>query len=193
MTLEPAHKAESGSDPPSRFAPGARVVKGLDKVLGFVDQVLLWVCSLLFVGVVGVVLSSVFFRYILNASLSWGEELARYLSIWLVFLGLTCAHRRSEHPALQSLLGRIPGFSPEVARRIGELFTVIVSFAVVWYGAEGTAANFDRNQVSPALQIQIAWAYLAIPVGFALMGLQGIVRMFSPVPPPPADPELEEI
>ncbi|TLM86604.1 TRAP transporter small permease [Pseudarthrobacter sp. NamE2] len=193
MTLEPAHKAEDGSEPPTRFAPGVRLVKGLDQTLGLLDRVLLWVCSLLFVSVVGVVLASVFFRYVLNASLSWGEELARYLSIWLVFLGLACAHRRSEHPALQSLLGRIPGINPEVARRIGEFITVIVSFAVVWYGTEGTAANFDRNQVSPALQIQIAWAYLAIPVGFALMGLQGIVRMFSTVPPPPADPELEEI
>ena len=193
MTLEPTHKAGSGSDPPSRFIQGGPIVKRLDQALGFVDQVLLWICSLLFVSVVGVVIASVFFRYVLNASLSWGEELARYLTIWLVFLGLTCAHRRSEHPALQSLLSRIPGINAEAARRIGELITVIVSFVVVWYGAEGTAANFERHQVSPALQIQIAWAYLAIPVGFALMGVQGIIRMLSTVPPPPADPELEEI
>lgn len=194
MTLASSpHESERVTDAPSWFEPVRHAVKRLDQALGLVDRWLLWVCSLLFVSVVVTVLSSVFFRYVLNSSLLWGEELARYTSIWLVFLGLTCAHRRSAHPALQSLLGRIPGISTEVARRIGELFTVVVSFLVVWFGAEATAANFARHQVSPALQIEIAWIYLAVPIGFALMGLQGIVRMLSTVPVASADPELEEI
>lgn len=96
MTSSPLpHGTEFVTDLPEWLRPLGRFVRALDRGLGRVDRYLLGACCVIFASIVVVVLTAVFFRYVLNSSLMWGEELARYLSIWLVFLGLSCAHRRS--------------------------------------------------------------------------------------------------
>jgi hypothetical protein len=45
-----------------------------------------------------VVAVQVFFRYVLNQSLFWSEELARYLLVWLSFLGASVAYRDNHRP-----------------------------------------------------------------------------------------------
>lgn len=157
-----------------------RILDRADRLLGFVDRCSLAICCLMAAAFVGVVVGSVVFRYALNSSLLWGEELARYLALWLVLLGLGCAHRRSAHVALEPALRRIRLIGPDGARRIGEVLTFALSLAIAVIGWESTMANFDRGQTSAAMQIPIGWAYLAIPVGFGLMAAQSLLRVFAP-------------
>ena len=85
------------------------------------------------------------------------------------------------------MLGKIPGIGTALAGRIGELVSLIFCLAIMGFGAQATAANFARHQVSPALHIEIAWIYLAIPVGFGVLALQSAVRLASPRPQVKAD------
>lgn len=171
---------------PVAHAAGPRtrlhVIQAADRVLAAVDRVVLAACSALLATLVGVVIVSVVFRYVLNSSLVWGEELARYLAIWVVFLGLSAAHRRGEHVSVGSMLRFLPFVRTRRARRIAELVTFLLCALVTWAGAEATWFNFQNHQTSPALQIPIAWAYLAIPVGFLLMTLQSLNRLVAPEP-----------
>lgn len=188
MSSTPAtHQPEGASSPVLRRA--VRLIELIDRALGRVDRLVVAICCLLLFGLFAVVILAVFFRYVVNSSLLWGEELVRYMAIWLVFLGLSSAHRRNEHVSLKSLLGRIPGVTPALARRLGEATTFVFCVGITWFGVQATAGNFANHQVSPAMQIGIAWIYLAIPVGFGLLSLQSLVRVF--VTPPPRDPTLE--
>jgi TRAP-type C4-dicarboxylate transport system permease small subunit len=54
-----------------------------------------------------IVILQVFYRYALNHSLFWSEELARYLLVWLTFLGATVAYRRHMHPSVDVLFKRL--------------------------------------------------------------------------------------
>lgn len=40
---------------------------------------------------------SVFYRYVLNESIYWSSEVARYMMAYIVFLGSTMAHKHKEH------------------------------------------------------------------------------------------------
>lgn len=183
MTALPHHQApERSAGPPTLPGRVVRLVHLLDRALGRLDRVIVVVCCALLFGLFSVVIIAVFFRYVVNSSLLWGEELVRYMAIWLVFLGLSCAHRRSEHVSLTSALGWIPGISAALARRIGESITFVFCVAIAYFGVLATAGNFINRQVSPAMQIGIAWIYLAIPVGFALLALQSLVRIFLTPP-----------
>ena len=73
--------------------------------------------SLLGLGIlmIGVVAAQVFFRYVLNHSLFWSEELARYILVWLTFLGASVAYRRGVHPRIDLFVSRV---SPRGARAI---------------------------------------------------------------------------
>ena len=48
-------------------------------------------------GIVCIVLTAVFFRYVLNHSLSWSDELVRYLFVWFTLLGAAVTLRECEH------------------------------------------------------------------------------------------------
>lgn len=59
-------------------------------------QISLFVVSLIFL--LSVLLSaSVFYRYVLNDSLYWSGEVARYMLVYVVFLGATMAHKHKAH------------------------------------------------------------------------------------------------
>jgi C4-dicarboxylate transporter DctQ subunit len=181
LTKEAAESAAPAAEDPAA-GRWSRAVEAADRLLGKLDRAVLAVGSALFMALVTVVIVAVFFRYVLNSSLLWGEELARYLAMWLVFLGLSCAHRRGEHVSAGSLLKRVRILGVPVARRLAEAISILFCAAVTWLGAELTLLNFERHQTSPALQIPISWAYLAIPVGFLLITLQGLIRLVKPEP-----------
>ena len=55
-----------------------------------------------------VMLAQVFFRYVLNSSLQWSEELAVWGMIWMVFVGSVLLMRRSEHISITTLVRLAP-------------------------------------------------------------------------------------
>ncbi len=55
-----------------------------------------------------IVAVQVFCRYVLNQSLFWSEELARFLLVWLTFLGASCAYYRKVNPGVDFLYAKMP-------------------------------------------------------------------------------------
>ena len=64
--------------------------------------------ALLFSVIVCIMFSQVVFRYIFNNSLSWSEELIRYLFVWLTFLGGALAIKNNTHIAVEFFLELLP-------------------------------------------------------------------------------------
>src|SRR2546426_7512750 len=60
----------------------------------------------LMVAMVALVTIGVFFRYIVNASLSWYDEFASYLLVWLSFYGAVVATYRGRHIGFETLAER---------------------------------------------------------------------------------------
>jgi len=130
-----------------------------------------------FLAVFGISMSvivavQVFSRYVLNHSLFWSEELARFLLVWLSFLGASAAYHRKAHPGVDVLYVRV---SP-VTRRVFSIVTHVASLSLfgvmVYYGCR--FAWFVRMQISPALHIP-KWIILAvIPASGLILALHGL-------------------
>ncbi|MEX2552025.1 MAG: TRAP transporter small permease, partial [Actinomycetota bacterium] len=52
--------------------------------------------------------TAVFFRYVLNAALSWPEEVVGFLLVWLSFAGAYLALRRDAHISFGMLVDAMP-------------------------------------------------------------------------------------
>lgn len=122
-----------------------------------------------------VVAAQVFFRYALNHSLFWSEELARYILVWMTFLGATVAYRRGAHPRIDLLAnGRRPR-RERAMRMAAHLVAVAFCGLLVVYGAQ--FAYFVRLQISPALQLPKWIVMLVLPVSGLLMLLHALAAI----------------
>ena len=72
-----------------------------------------WGAMFLVLAIAIIVSASVFFRYVLNDSLSWSEELAKYAMLWLVFLGAPIALRLGVHPNIEIMISQFPKRVPK--------------------------------------------------------------------------------
>ena len=139
-----------------------RLFLGVDKVIGaLVGTCLLIITAVLFVNSVG--------RYVAGLTFIGGEELARYLMVWLTFLGSYLLVRRSQHISVDLAMRVLP---PSMERRLGiaiNLFGALVLGYFAWFGAELTAVIMNSGQVSSSLPIRTGWLYLSVPVGSTLM------------------------
>jgi C4-dicarboxylate transporter, DctM subunit len=109
----------------------------IDRYSRIFDIVLSAACVLCLAACGGIVLVAVVFRYILNDSLVWSEEAARWFLIGTVFLGAALAYRRGAHIGLSYFADRLHGRAGAVAKSAAALFAVIVSAMLCWIEITG--------------------------------------------------------
>lgn len=122
------------------------------------------------------VLMQVTSRYLLHQSLSYTEELVRYLFVWSVFLGISAGVRRQEHLQVRFVLDRLP----PVTRRVFETVTWLMMagfFALVGrHGWDVVQLQATTGQTTAALGMPAWWLGASVPVGSALVILRCMER-----------------
>ncbi len=122
-------------------------------------------------------LAQVVYRRILGDPLEWSEEVMRYTMIWVAFLAGSAAVFRGEHMAA----GFIGGIGGQLVKRVVHYVILLAigafSLVLAWWG---TKYGLDTGQVSPAAQIPMNYAYLAVGVGGMLMTLKVLCLLVIP-------------
>jgi TRAP-type C4-dicarboxylate transport system permease small subunit len=148
--------------------PPHAVTRALDLVVG---RLCLWFAVAALAAAFGIVCAQVFARYVLNDSLIWAEELTRFALVWSTMVGSAAAYRRGEHIGITMVLERLRGRWRGLLVRAIHLFVLAFAVMVAWEGWQLALRNFARGQLTAATQIQIAWVYLALPIGAGLIAL----------------------
>ncbi len=142
----------------------------------------LWVERLLAglgVTMAAIVAGQVFARYVLNHSLFWSEEVARYLLVWLSFLGATVAYRRRANPGIDVLTTRLPPLPRRVAAVTVHLAGLFLFGVMIVFGAR--FAHFVRLQISPALGIPKWIPHAILPLSGVLLALHALAFLAAEV------------
>lgn len=136
------------------------------RLLNFINGVTKWILIVLFFMMVVVVFLQVLFRFALDQPLAWTEELARYLLVWITFLGSGYAMSVKAHPSVELLYERANGM---VKRVMMVLSTAVILF-FFWQIIVKSFEFIQRSmvQTSPALQIPMGYIYTAIPIASVL-------------------------
>lgn len=140
-----------------------RFVLGLDRLLGQLEAALL---AAMVAAITAVTFAQVFTRYVTASPLIWTEEVARYLFVWITLIGAAAGVRMHAHFGLDLLRRHAP---PMLRTLLGALTMLIVAAFLSLLFYTGIAETRQASlQFSPALQVRMHWAYLALPVGAAL-------------------------
>ena len=115
-----------------------------------------------------VVFLQFFTRYVLNDSLGWTEEIARFLLIAVTFIGSIMAVRKRAHIAVEFLYRWVP----RPARRVAQTLIDLVS--IVFYASlAGLSAQLAgrTNQMMVSIDVPKSLVYWGVAVCFALMAV----------------------
>ena len=120
-------------------------------------------------------------RYGLNMSSNAWLEIQWYLFALIFMLGAGYTLKHNEHVRIDILYGR---FSPRARALIdlagGLLFLLPMAGLIGWLGWSGVVESYARGEMSPDAGGLLRWPVrLVIPVGFALLFLQGLAEVIK--------------
>ncbi|MEW6262978.1 MAG: TRAP transporter small permease [Thermodesulfobacteriota bacterium] len=116
-----------------------------------------------------VICLQIFFRFVLNNSLAWPEELARFTMIWSSLLAAVYVQLERGHLRVNFFVDKLPR---KVAFTLGLLTDLLVIgflVAAVMAGIQESYVLMDLK--TGALRISRSIPYLAVPVSAALLAL----------------------
>lgn len=150
-------------------------MKQLKKVSDTINNVVSYTGMVLFVILIIACVSQVFFRFVLNHSLSWTEELARYCFIWMHLIGASLLIESSGHATVTVILDLLHG----TARRILDTVIELVIFfnGVIMLYAGMVLSYSSRANLSTAMSVPMWVVNSSVAVGGLLLMFQAFVKM----------------
>lgn len=119
----------------------------------------------------------VFMRYVMNDSLTWSEELARYAFIWATYIGIASGVKRNAHICVEVAVTKLPALYQRYTAIVAHLLFITFAILVMKEGYALTQKILSFGQKSSALGIPMGWIYLAPTVGFGLVIVRLIQRI----------------
>jgi TRAP-type C4-dicarboxylate transport system permease small subunit len=123
-----------------------------------------WLAMIIFWSLALIVFLQFFTRYVLNDSLSWTEEIARYGLMWVTFIGGIMVTRRGTHIAVE-LLSNLMKPGPA---RVGLLiFIDVVKFLFLGLLAYFSLTITERmdSQRMTVFDLPMSYVYAGVAIG----------------------------
>ena len=125
------------------------------------------ILCLLLIAMVAVTFAQVVFRYVLQTSLSWSEEVARFLLIWLASLGAAYGFKTRSHFALRFAVQRL---QPSRQRQAATLVIILVTTFLAVFSLQALRFTIEVwGMTAPATGLSMAVPYSAAFFGGVLM------------------------
>ncbi len=130
-----------------------------------IDKILSYLLIAIMSAMVLNVLWQVFTRFVIGTPSSFTDELARYLMIWVGILGAAYASGKDMHIAINVLTQKFNRETQQKLAAVVKLMVILFALtAMVIGGSRLVYVTYVLNQLSPALQIPLAYVYLVIPL-----------------------------
>ena len=162
--------------PPLVEARGGVALPGAARA---VERALVLLLGVLMLLIVGLNVANVAGRYLLSRPVPAADEIMTFAMVWGVFLGAAVVTLRGTHLTMDLIVGLLP----PVARRAADIAASLALLLVLGFVA---LQSLDYIEVigsigltSMAAGLPMAWVHAAIPVGFGLMAVAALLRLFG--------------
>ncbi len=135
------------------------------------DQGIDFILAMILAAMTIIVFTQVFFRYVLNSPLSWPEEVARLMIVWLTFLGGYMALREKKHIGFNLLVKKLSPQVQQIIIIVGKVLIIVFLLVMIKEGV--LFVRKFANVPMPYTQFPIGKvAYTVFPISGVLMLLQ---------------------
>lgn len=141
----------------------------MKKIIKWLDvnfEVLL--CGLFFFAILIVILVQIFLRNIVGHGLQWAEEVARYLHVWVTYIGLAYSTRMNTHIKIDLVQRRLPVKVRKTLLMVLQIVLLILFCILFWGSVQDCVTIANRGNMAESMDVSQNWMYMAAPIGYAL-------------------------
>ncbi len=132
--------------------------------------------GVLMLAMLGVVLLGVTFRYALDSALSWYDEFAGYVLVWLTMFGTVVGLAKGKHISFETLVEKLPSSWQRVAEIFGTV--CVLGFSLVMLVSGWVLVRSMRGETSVSVPaVDMSWVYSVLPICGVLLVLVGVVQL----------------
>lgn len=129
-----------------------------------------------------IIFAQIIMRSVFNNSLTWSEELTRYIFIWQIWLGVSIAQKEKQHIKVELLFNFFKGERFRAAIDIvATLILIAFNIFLVVNGSELVRQMYVRNNVSGAMRLPLYIVYAVLPLSAFILSLRLIGQVAADV------------
>jgi len=140
-----------------------------------------WLLLVFYTLIVATIAIEVVRRFVLSYSSIWGEEVARYAFIYLVWIGAAAAVSDRAHIRIDVLFHYLPSRGKALLYIFGDLVMLGVAMLAFYFSLETVLTSLKFGSVTHGLRIEQAWFLAAVPFGFTLITLRLVASIWRDV------------
>lgn len=135
-----------------------------------------WLAFIVFWSLASIVFLQFFTRYVLNDSLAWTEEIARYGLIWVTFIGAAIVARRNLHISVEVLLHYLPALPARVLLAIVDIIKLMFIGLLAYFSV--TIVERMQWQRMVIIDLPMSIVYGGVALGCFLMLVRQAIIFF---------------
>ena len=124
-----------------------------------------------------VILYMVFFRYVINDTPYWSEEVARCMMLWMTFCVLPVSYRIGSNVSLEILLKRFNKKLLNFTHICIHMLILVFILNFFYHSLNFVKSGMGSRAMS--FDIQIGYVYLILPISFMFMFLVSVELLIN--------------
>ncbi|MCD8009241.1 MAG: TRAP transporter small permease [Lachnospiraceae bacterium] len=153
-----------------------KVIKWLDNY--FEEVLLVIMCAIM----ACIMMLQVIMRYVFGNSLTWSEELTRFIFIWSAFLSISYCIRKNLSVRITLVVDALPGKAKYIMLMVVDVISIILFAYLIPFANTYLQTTISNGQLSSAMQIPLWIIYCSPLIGFILSvirSVQSLVMNFN--------------
>ena len=152
----------------------------MKKAINWIDEYLEEVLLVAALAAMAVIMGvQVFCRYVLGASLSWSEELTRYIFIWAGLLSVSYCTKKCISIKIEQFVALFPKRGKAMFKVVNHTFELILFLYLIPLAWKYLMSAVANGQTSPAMGIPMYYVQAAPLVGFILSAIRVLQRWIA--------------
>ncbi|MEW9674105.1 TRAP transporter small permease [Ammoniphilus sp. 3BR4] len=129
----------------------------MPKIIKFFNRLSILFISLLLALMCILVFGNVVLRYLFNSGITWSEEMARFLFVWLVFLGAILGLKDNEHLGVDMLVKKL---SPKFKKVLYVISNLLILYSLILLlDGSWKLTLFSFDSLAPATGMPYSYFY----------------------------------
>ena len=121
----------------------------------------------------------VFFRFGLNKSITWSEEMARYVFVWTIYFGCILAAKEDKHIRVTAHFTLFPPKVQTWTITIADLLWIGFNLIMAYVAAKFVLSMLEFPFYSQTMGFNLFYIYAIVPLAYFLMAVRILQLMIN--------------